>query len=251
MARISHPNLALIYGSESWRGIPILVFEFLRGGTVAQRLMERSFSPGESIELGIRLARVLERIHSAGILHQDIKPSNVGYDDDNTPKLMDFGLARMLSDWPDAKAIMDRRRQAADSDATILRIEGSPLLTAEESNRALGTPLYMAPEAVLRKQPAVSFDLWGLAILLYECVTAKHPIPVTKLPDVMRFVVEEDIPDIRQIAPHCREELALFFRKALARDRKHRHSNAKEFRQHLESLQAISSEEDSRGNRAI
>jgi hypothetical protein len=234
IARISHPNLALIYGAENWRGMPILVFEFLSGGTVAQRLREGGFSVREAIDLGTKLARVLERIHSAGILHLDIKPSNVGYDDNGVPKLLDFGLAQIFSEWPTEKTSLNLSSETGS--VTLKFNDHLSLLPAPGGKRLVGTPLYMSPEAIRGKQPAPSFDLWGLALLLYECIAGQHPIERRELKGILRFITDEDIPDIRTIAADCDERVAMFFLKALSRDSKRRHSGAKEFRQHLERL---------------
>ena len=100
MATVSHRNLALLYGLEFWRGAPMLVMEFLDGGTLAEHLQRRSLSLRETIDLGTHLADALGVLHGAGILHRDIKPSNIGYTADGTPRLLDFGLARLLPRGP-------------------------------------------------------------------------------------------------------------------------------------------------------
>src|SRR4029453_7615730 len=78
-ARIVHPGLAQIFGAETWRGTPMLIFEFLEAGTLAERLAVRPLSPVETVRMGVAVADVLERAHASGILHADIKPSNIGY----------------------------------------------------------------------------------------------------------------------------------------------------------------------------
>ena len=79
MAAVTHPNLAVIYGSESWRGKPMLLCEFMTGGTLADRLARGPLALLEVLQLGIDLAEALHVIHAAGLLHRDIKPSNIGY----------------------------------------------------------------------------------------------------------------------------------------------------------------------------
>ena len=96
MALVSHPNLALIFGAESWYGRPILVCELLAGGTLADRHARGRLPVDQVIGLGIALADVLAAIHDAGVLHRDLKPSNIGFTEHGAPKLLDFGLARML-----------------------------------------------------------------------------------------------------------------------------------------------------------
>jgi hypothetical protein len=96
MAAVSHPNLAMIYGIEFYRGIPMLVVEYLAGGTLADRLRRGPLPWHDAVALGATLADVVDRIHGAGILHRDIKPSNVGFTAEGVPKLLDFGLARAV-----------------------------------------------------------------------------------------------------------------------------------------------------------
>ena len=93
MARVLHPNLALIYGAEQWRGTPMLIVEYLDGGTLRDRIRRGPVPYVEAIDLGIVLADVLDRVHASGVLHRDVKPSNIGYTSDRRPKLLDFGLA--------------------------------------------------------------------------------------------------------------------------------------------------------------
>ena len=94
MAAISHPNLAPIHGVEFWRGAPILVIEYLGGGTLADRLRQRGLGWETALDYLAQLAGAVERIHGAGLLHGDIKPENIAFAEDGTPKLLDFGLAR-------------------------------------------------------------------------------------------------------------------------------------------------------------
>ena len=97
-AAVSHPHLAPVYGMETWQGTPMLVMELLEGGTLTQRIEKGRLEAAETVELGIAMAEALEHLHASDILHRDIKPSNIGYTRDGTPKLMDFGIARVMFD---------------------------------------------------------------------------------------------------------------------------------------------------------
>ena len=93
MARVVHPNLALIYGTEQWRGTPMLIVEYLDGGTLRDWIRRGPVPCAEAIDLGIVLADVLDSVHASGVLHRDVKPSNIGYTSDRRPKLLDFGVS--------------------------------------------------------------------------------------------------------------------------------------------------------------
>jgi len=104
MASVVHPNLATIFGVERWRSTPILVVELLEGGTLAARLEKGALPIDQVLRIGLLLAPALEQLHEAGVLHRDVKPSNVLMQDGKWAQLTDFGLAReateaMLSAW--------------------------------------------------------------------------------------------------------------------------------------------------------
>ena len=98
MAMMQHANLAVIHAMESWRGSPVLVLEYLSGGTLADRIRSGPVPARDVIALGLVIADVLHHVHRAGYLHRDVKPSNIGYTDDGVAKLLDFGLVRLVAE---------------------------------------------------------------------------------------------------------------------------------------------------------
>ena len=169
MANVPHPNLALIYGAEEWKGTPLLIFEYLEGGTLLDSLNRGPLSLEEVIELGTQLADALDVIHASGVLHRDIKPSNIGYTSDGIPKILDFGLA----------AILERSRSDGTPPAVLpsdpgliaeLTWGGEPTTSLTVTQQLVGTPLYLSPEALAGQPPQASFDLWGLCVVLYQAL---------------------------------------------------------------------------------
>ncbi|MCY3844558.1 MAG: serine/threonine-protein kinase [Acidobacteria bacterium] len=212
MARVVHPNLALIYGTEEWRGTPMLVVEYLNGGTLRDWLRRGPLSYTSAIDLGIVLADILDRVHEAGVLHRDVKPSNIGYTSDRRPKLLDFGLA-LLGPEPGDRAKVEslsaRARKALDRST-------DPGITVTVAERLVGTPLYLAPEALAGATPQPSFDLWGLALVLYEALAGRHPFAAADSATVLAAVERTRVPDIRDYRPTSSAELATFLRNALS-----------------------------------
>jgi Protein kinase domain len=142
MAALSHEGLATIYGLEIWRRIPVLVMEYFSDGTLADRLKHGPFARDAAIRLAIALLGPLGYMHERGVLHRDVKPSNIALTQSGMPKLMDFGLVSMFA-----------RRSGTEARTRA----GAPLA---------GTLAYLPPEAFVGASPAPSFDLWAVAIVL-------------------------------------------------------------------------------------
>ena len=104
MAAVAHPSVAVLYGLEQWRGTPVLVTEYLSGGTLASRLAVARVPVPEALHLGASIADALAALHARGWLHRDIKPSNIGFAHDGAPKLLDFGLTQWLPTLDDTAA---------------------------------------------------------------------------------------------------------------------------------------------------
>ena len=150
MARVAHAAVAQIYGVESWRGRPFLVVEFLPGGTLAARLGEGPVPAPRSVAVAVHLAEALAALHRAGYLHGDVKPSNIGFTADGSPKLLDFGLAR----------------------------------PANNAAAAGGTLRYLSPEVLSGRPAEAADDVWSLCVVLYEMASGEHPFAGGEVEDV-------------------------------------------------------------------
>jgi hypothetical protein len=193
MATQIHPNLALIFAVESWRGVPVLVLEYLAGGTLRGR-MGSQWSSDAAIALGSALAGALDAMHSRGLLHRDVKPSNIGFTECGTAKLLDFGLAAI----------------AHESSGDL------PGVVA-------GTRRYLSPEALRGANPTVAQDLWALAVVLYEVLAGKAMPPPSG----------SSGPDPRLVNPSVPEAVAAFLMAALAATPDRRFKTATEFKNAL------------------
>lgn len=225
MARVSHPNLAQIHGAESWRGTPILILEFMDGGSLADRLRGRAWEPREVAQLGVSLCDALTHLHGSGIIHRDIKPANIGFTGDGVPKLLDFGIAKLGLRARATALALDPARAAATDEPT----QSAASLSTDHSRRGAGTPLYMSPEALDNAKPDASFDLWSLSVVLYEAVAGQHPFAHLRSP----LAASRVAPDLRTLRPDCPPALVELLTSALSADRAKRPASAAELRARL------------------
>ena len=224
---MAHPSLATIHGVEGWHGVPMLIFEFLEGGTLADRLAHGGLGHEAAVRLGVDLAGALQRAHDSGILHGDIKPSNIGYDAAGAPKLLDFGVARILRESRSAEPVT----AAVEADQSVATTRFAPLTdegAAETPSRA-GTLAYLSPQALDGESPDPSFDLWSLALVIYESLAGRNPLFDRSPLLVMERIRRADVPDVRTYRPECPPALASFLEEALARDPGRRPATAAEF----------------------
>ena len=159
MATVTHPALAQIYGIESWRGRPFLVVEFLAGGTLADRLRRGPIAPPHAVAITAALAEALAALHEARYLHRDIKPGNIAFTADGSPKLLDFGLA------------------GAMDDAAMVG----------------GTPHYASPEVLFGRPAEEADDVWSLCVVLYEMVSGRHPFAGAGVDEVTDRILRQRI----------------------------------------------------------
>jgi hypothetical protein len=202
MASVQHENLAMIFGAETWLGTPLLVVELLTGGTLAALLRK-----GPVTWIGIALSKGVEHLHRAGLLHCDIKPSNIGFTREEVPKLLDFGLATILRD------------RVTGTTTRSGRLGLVRTLTPTGTTDVFGgTPLYMSPEAIEGATPGPSFDVWSLSVVLFEAIAGASPFEGPTVAAIKLAVQRAVPPDIRTLRPACPRNVAEFFSRSLSRD---------------------------------
>ncbi len=239
-ASVSHPHLAAVYGVETWQATPMLVMEFMEGGTLTQRIEKGPFEELATVELGLAMAAALEHLHTAHILHRDIKPSNIGFSRDGSPKLMDFGIARLM---------FDLRREGGGTSDDDHSDEETPVLpptsiwdrsptSITRSRQLVGTLSYLSPEALEGEPADASFDLWGLSLVLYECLLGRKIFTGAEHKQLLARIRNGRVPDFEQALPDGDPALGAFFRDALHRTLARRPATARDLRLRLEQVRA-------------
>lgn len=231
-AAVSHPHLAAIHGFETWRGTPLLILEYLEGGTLNRRFAEGPLDPAQVIDVGIAIAGALETLHSQDILHRDVKPSNIGFASDATPKLTDFGIARLH---------LDTRGDSAGTSSTIdLDADLPPTSiwreTQSEPTRGehlVGTLGYLSPEVAEGEPPGPELDLWALCLVLHEALTGTRVFRTRDRETALERIRRASVPPVRTLRPECPEPLDRLLVRALDRDPVRRPASARELRGEL------------------
>jgi hypothetical protein len=207
MASLMHPHLALIFGAETWRGVPVLVLEYLAGGTLADRMSGR-LAAAEAVAVARDVALALQALHREGLVHRDVKPSNVGFTERGVVKLLDFGLAQLLE--PGGGTALG---------GPVVRPGARAELTPHD--RVVGTPLYLSPEALAGRPPSPAQDAWALGLVLHEAIAGRHPCHDGG-GDVRWSDLGRTPPDVREWAPDCPPGVARLLGELLAADPRRR-----------------------------
>lgn len=224
MARFVHPGLALIFGAETWQGVPVLVVEYLAGGTLDHRLQE-PWPPLEAVRMAAELADALVALHGQKLLHRDIKPSNIGFTALGQPKLLDFGLVRLVEEVEIEAADLEELEAAPDAGARLTK-----------TGHLVGTPLYLSPEALRGEAPSPAQDLWSLWLVLWETLAGRHPLAGVPLRQALERLRRGHLPDIRDLRPESPPVLADALSRALAADLRRRPASAEAVRDELTSI---------------
>jgi serine/threonine-protein kinase len=199
-ARLAHPNVARVYDFGRHGGVPFLVMELLEGETVAARLASGPFPPAEAARVAAAVADALDAAHRRGIVHRDVKPSNVMLTPGGDVKVMDFGIAA-----------------AADETHSTT---GSGLYA---------TVAYVSPERVAGRPATPASDLYSLGAVLYELLCGRPPFTGGSPALVARAHLHEQPEPVGRLAPWVPARLAQACQVALAKGPARRPSSAAAF----------------------
>jgi hypothetical protein len=231
MVRVTHPNLAIVWTTETSQGIPALILELLDGGTLHDRLKKKPLPIDEALQLGLCLTGALKSLDDAGMLHGDIKPSNIGFTGTSVPKLLDFGLAHIIRDViPEVHSSVSGG--AGNHTGTT---STASLISVGRGGRIAGTPAYLSPEVIDGGAQDGSLDVWSLVVTLYEAICGHNPFASPSIRTTFERI-RKPAPDIRDYLPECPAGVAEFFTISLSMKRKLRPLTADQLAASLQQL---------------
>lgn len=169
-ARCNHENIVVIHEVSEFQDLFFMVLEYLRGHTLTEELGGHPIPFTRAVQLLTPVVRALQYAHDLGIVHRDLKPDNVIVTDSGTIKVLDFGIAKVLSE-------AGARPQATGRNTAIDPHTLSDLASTRDGT-LIGTMPYMAPEQWRGEIDRIDHrtDLWAIGIMLYEMITGRHPL---------------------------------------------------------------------------
>lgn len=211
VARLQHPNVVQIYQIDDHEGLPFFSLEFCSGGSLNEKLDGTPWKDHSSAKMMETLARGMHVAHKADVVHRDLKPHNVLLDENGTPKITDFGLAKKLD-------------------------EGDGVTKTES---VMGTPAYMAPEQARGKTKNVgpAADVYALGAMLYELLTGRPPFKAASAWDTIALVINKEPVAPRELNPKVSRDLETICLKCLQKDPARRYVSAEGLAEDLQRFQ--------------
>ncbi len=177
LAAVHHPNIATLFGAFEDGGVRFLVMELVDGETLAQRLGTGRLAVPEALGIARQIATALAAAHRKGIVHRDLKPANVMVSPEGWVKVLDFGLAKMLSGEGEGSAATSEKAGKAEE----TRAQG-----------ALGTAPYMSPEQLCGLETDWRADVWAFGCLLFELVTGQRAFTGKSRTELVRAILDAE-----------------------------------------------------------
>ncbi len=179
VARLKHPNIVSVYEYGELAGQPYFTMEYVEGCSVKEYVRRHGLDKRGICELMVKISRAVAYAHQRGVIHRDLKPSNILVDGSGEPRLLDFGLARLVGDYQDEEIRMT------------------------EMGEVMGTPSYMSPEQTLGQPEEIDIrsDVYSIGVLFYELLTKTLPYRVDRRRPL------ESLRIIRDYIPKCPSEI--------------------------------------------
>jgi WD40 repeat protein len=225
-ARLVHPGIATIYELAEDDGGACIAMELVEGSTVRELCARGPLDPGEAARIALACAQALAAAHDAGIIHCDIKPSNIMVNETGAVKVLDFGLARLARNHQRQENPEHGNQQ---HDQHPSNTSGS----AQPPGAVSGTLGYMSPEQLRGRSIDGRTDVFSLGVVLYEMLAGIHPFAG---PDALAATLEREPVPLGALRAGLPPELEHIVRRTLAKDPTQRYQSAHELAVELERI---------------
>lgn len=207
VARLNHPNIVPVYDYGECEGAPYLVMRFIQGKTLKTVMQEGRLDTEQILPIARAIANALTYAHAHGVLHRDVKPSNILLDDEGGIFLTDFGLARL----------------SASSESTLSR------------DMMIGSPQYVSPEQAKSEPIDERSDVYSFGIVLYEMFTGRVPFSEDTPYATVMAQINDPLPAPRSVSSTVPPAVEMVLDKALAKDPSQRYASVSEMMAALEN----------------
>jgi serine/threonine protein kinase len=221
---LNHRHICTIHEIDEHAGRPFIVMEILEGETLQQRIAKKRFDLEGLLDVTMQVAEGLEAAHGKGIVHRDVKPSNIFVTTGGEVKILDFGLAKLSGDGTGAAT--------PSSGVTVT----SPGVLMTGPGTTMGTVAYMSPEQVRGGELDARTDIFSCGVVLYEMATAAMPFPGATNGIIFDGILNRTPVPASALNPAIPGELNRIVDKALEKDRDLRYQSARDLRADLARL---------------
>ena len=198
IALLEHPAIVPVYDVGEENGQPYYVMRYMSGGSLRRWIKGGKLSLQDTADIVERIALGLEYAHRKGIVHRDLTPDNILFDNHNNPYITDFSLAKLIADT----------------------------FRTNSGNGFIGTPEYISPEQAQSLPVDHRTDIYGLGVIMYEMLTGEKPYQATDSFGVLVKHVSEPVPDILKVNPDLTEDVDAIIKKSMAKNRNDRYESA-------------------------
>ena len=214
------PNIAAIYDIGEHDGAMFIAMEYVEGEVLSHRIDRRTLPTSDVIDIAIQIADALEEAHAVGIIHRDVKSSNLIVTERGLVKMLDFGLAKVVEGG-----------NAVDSTDPTVAIGGQTAVGV-----VLGTVSYMSPEQALGRDLDQRSDIFSQGVVIYEMLTGRLPFEGASATEIIDCIVHNEPIAIARFNYDVPPELERVVRKCMEKDRDRRYSSAREVAIDLRNL---------------
>ncbi len=223
-ASVSNPHIATIYEIGEAGGVFFIAMELVSGKNLKELILDGPLTAAQVLSIGRQTAEALEAAHRQGVIHRDVKSSNIMVMPDGGVKVLDFGLAKARAFEDDRDDDPPRTSRDFDSRAT-------------EPGVALGTPSYMSPEQASGAAVDARTDVFSLGVVLYEASTGKLPFRGTSQREILNSILSDEPLPVHRLQKRVPLDLSRILARCLAKSPMERYSSASELEAELARME--------------
>jgi serine/threonine protein kinase/tetratricopeptide (TPR) repeat protein len=224
IAALNHPNIVTIHSIEEDQGVHFLTMELVQGKSLAEIVPRGGMPLAQVLTIAESLTSALAAAHERGIIHRDLKPANVMMTEDGRVKVLDFGLAKLVSD-----------ETLEETDVPTSQAP-TATVTLTAAGIVVGTVPYLSPEYLDGKVADHRTDIFSLGVVLYEMVTGLLPFQGSSGPAVMSSILRDDPKPVSELNPEAPRALVSLIDRCLVKDPAERYQSATEVGRDLNAL---------------